>query len=184
MTTYTCKTCQNVTALTAKACPNCGDVKPFQGQKMTYKESAAISYAERKGFLNGGGKMSYGKKLGFAVLGGFAFFVVVGLLNPPTEAEKAARLEAEKAEQLEEFKGRALSACRARIDQRLTRPETVEYGYGLLDRIVVEKEPGVWFVQRNLTSKNGFNMDVPMQYACQFKMDGDRFELITIEKTK
>ena len=64
MTTYTCKTCQNITALTAKACPNCGDVKPFKGQKMTYKESAAITYAERKGFLNGGGKMSYGKKLG------------------------------------------------------------------------------------------------------------------------
>ncbi len=174
-----CKECGNEISITAVSCPNCGDKKPFDGQTLSPEDSKGMSIKERKAFQKAGGKLKLGKKekISFAF---FGLLIILGVAkcSAPLSPEDQAKVDRKALEDS------ARHTCQYYIEKSLNDPASVEYGRELLDRIVIEENPGKWMVQLNLSAKNKFNAMVKAQFMCKLERNNEKFHLLSIKQVK
>lgn len=58
MNKLTCTDCASAISITAKSCPQCGSLKPFQGVVLTSEYTDTLDKKTRASFVNGGGKLT------------------------------------------------------------------------------------------------------------------------------
>ena len=179
MSLLNCSECDKEISVTAEICQNCGCKKPFKDQKLLAKDSKKMSYKERRSFQKAGGtlKLSFVQKFSFIVI--FVFCVLaIKLCNVPLSPEEQA------IESREDLMNSARYTCQFYIEKNINDPSSVEYGRDLLDRIVVEEEPGKWMVQLKLRAKNKFNALSQAKFICKLTHDGEKFHLLSIKEVK
>ena len=89
-----CTECEKEISVTASSCPSCGSKKPFKGKELSAKESADMSYKERRSFQKGGGTLllSMGQKIS---LGLVLSVIVLGVFKCSSNTDNSSTKQAD-----------------------------------------------------------------------------------------
>jgi hypothetical protein len=174
-----CAECDKDLSISADSCVHCGSKSPFKDLTLLPNEQKGMTYKERKSFIKGGGKLksSLLMKVWFSIILLFILFFIFSPKEPLTAEQKANEIK-------EQLENKARYACQYQLEQRLYVPDSVEYLRDLLDRIVINKGNGEWFVQLNYKSKNKFGVLLKNQVQCEIVQKGDQFTVINLINNK
>lgn len=175
-----CTDCNHDVNTEAKACPNCGAIKPFKNQKLTQEQVKGMSFSEMSQYQKLGGKIEMGKgqKIFWGVI---VLIIAIAIFSPsaPKTAEELAVEAQQKVEADLRNKNSALEfECTYAIKQSLNDPDSVDFGAV----VVIPMKDDKYSIIQDLRAKNAFGAMMKASFECIVSYDGKNATLIDMKQ--